>query len=401
MWETNEPKMNIRTKFAAKAQKSDNFSELCREFNISRKTGYKWLEIYEKDGPGGMGDASRRPKSHANSLTEEVICRIVLLRNAHPTWGARKLQEVYRRAHKEAPSESSVKRVLERCGLVKKRRTRGAKTTGNIIRTGIKAAAPNDVWTIDFKGYWYDANGKSNPFTVRDEFSRYVLELRHLPNGTGESVKSCMIRLFKEHGLPQAIRSDNGTPFACTRSVLGISKLSAWWLTLGIELERSRPGKPQDNGGHERMHADVMREIEGLAKSGNKALKQDPGARQASFDIWRKEFNDDRPHEAIGMRMPKEVYKPSTRLYDAEEFDIEYDGMERRSVQPEGSFKFEYNRYFVSTSLAGYDVGLKFVDGRYEVYFCQLLMGVLDPTAKIFEPILPPEKLSSRKRRYK
>jgi putative transposase len=198
--------------------------------------------------------------------------------------------------------------------------------------------------------------------------------------------------------LPKAIRSDNGTPFACTRSLLGVSKLSAWWLALGVGLERSRPGCPQDNGAHERMHLDVMREIEAIAK---RKLKGDnaEGMRQASFDRWRKEFNEERPHEALGMKMPKEVYTNSPRSYRPGEFDLDYEGMETRVVQDAGTIKVASVRYFVSTSMSGWDVGLKLVDGHYEIYFGTLLLGRLEPETESFHPVVPPEKASPKKRK--
>ena len=393
-WITNQPIMNLRASFAIKAQDTQNFSELCHEYGISRKTGYKWLAIYSKEGVARMQDASRRPKASPNALSEEQVCRIVRLRQAHPAWGARKLQEIYRRSYGEPPSESSFKRVLERCALVTKRPKRRISNTGAILNTGRKALAPNDIWTIDFKGWWYDAEGKSNPLTVRDEFSRYILELRHVDNGTTDAVKRALEQVFERCGLPKAIRSDNGSPFACTRSLKGISQLSAWWLALGIELERSRPGCPQDNGAHERMHADLMREIESIAKRRLKADQADVkhGARKAGFDLWRKEFNEERPHEALEMKMPSEIYRKSERRYQRGEFDLDYEGMETRKVQATGSIRMKGVSYFLTRSLSGWEVGLSYEKGGYAVYFCKLRLGTLEPETASILPTAAPEK---------
>jgi putative transposase len=329
--------MNIRAQFAARAADPNaNISELCREYNISRKTGYKWLERYLAKGVQAMGDASRKPKNSPASLCADTVCELVRLRVAHPTWGARKIAELFKRSGRQAPCESSIKRVFDKAGLSEKRRPRRVNKTGGILRTGFKAAGCNDVWTIDFKGSWYDPEGKSNPLTVRDEFSRYVLELRHLERGTTEAVMACFEALFTKHGLPRVIRSDNGQPFACTSAIFGLTKLSTWFMALGISLERGRPGRPQDNGGHERMHADIAREIEAAAKCQRKEPKR-IGQRQASFDLWREEFNGTRPHESLGMQRPADVYKASERAYEPGGFALQYEGMQERRVGDGGT----------------------------------------------------------------
>ena len=199
-WQTTDT-MNQRTEFALRSLQCENFRELCREFKISPKTGYKWKERFLSEGLGGLQNESRRPKSSPEALDEEVIFRLVRLKTAHPFWGARKLMELYRRSWGEAPSESSIKRVLGRCGLVEKLRRRATAATTGRLTQGLKAGAPNEVWTIDFKGWWKDGGGRSNPLTVRDEFSRYVLMLRHLPNGRTETVRACLEELFERHGL--------------------------------------------------------------------------------------------------------------------------------------------------------------------------------------------------------
>lgn len=399
-WNTQN-NMNQRSKFVLEAQKPGaNISELCREFGISRKTAYKWLSRYEEGGVAGMADQSRRPKSPSSELPEEVVCRIVQLRRAHETWGARKLVALYERAYGPAPSESSVKRILAKTGMAEKQRPRRpAPSAANLLRDGRKAAACNDIWTVDFKGWWYDAEGKSMPLTVRDEHSRYVLELRHLEDGKGGSVKAVFERLFTIHGLPKAIRSDNGSPFACASAVLGLTKLSAWWLALGIELERSRPGCPQDNGAHERMHADVAREIQALAKRRLAGVGANP-LRQAQFDAWREEFNSVRPHEALEMRRPADVYTPSERKYEPGEFNLSYEGMEERRVQVTGQATYERVVFRLPTALAGWTVGLK-REGDWKtmgVYFAGLRLGHLDLEVEKFQPVAPPQKAAPKRR---
>ena len=359
-----------------------NFRELCREFGISPKTGYKWKERFIAEGLYGLKDESRRPRTSPEALSEEIVCRVVKLKTAHRFWGARKLQELYKRSWGQAPSESSIKRVLERCGLVDKKRRRAAAETGRLAR-GRKAAASNEIWTVDFKGWWKDTGGKSNPLTVRDEASRYILELRHLPDACTETVQGCFEALFERYGLPQAIRSDNGAPFACAHGLLGLSRLSAWWLALGIELERNRPGCPQDNGGHERMHKDVKREIQALASRSGPASD---AARQAAFEVWRREFNDERPHDSLGMKCPAEVYEKSARRFEGTPEEIGYEGMESRRVQKRGWIAYESVRYQISVALGGWNVGLKSTGGTLEVYFGRLLIGWIEPESESFKP---------------
>ena len=253
--------MDQRLEFALKALQSPNFRELCREYGISAKTGYKWRDRFMENGLAGLHELSRRPHGHAAELSEAVVCQIVRLKQAHPHWGPRQIQALYARRHPgTVPSESSFKRVLERAGLTVPRRVHRAQEAGRLAR-GLKAQQPNDVWTVDFKGWWKDRTGlRVEPLTVRDEHSRMLLEMKALADSKTETVRGCFEELFQRHGLPGAIRSDNGVPFASYNGLLGLSRLSAWWLALGIDLEQGRPGCPQDNGAHERMHRDIRRD---------------------------------------------------------------------------------------------------------------------------------------------
>jgi transposase InsO family protein len=388
-WKAVEP-MNQRTEFVLRAMKTDNFRELCQEYGISTKTGYKWKERFLESGLSGMAELSRRPKSSPTGLEEATVCEIVRLKERHRYWGPRKIRRVYERLHGQAPSESSFKRVLERAGLVEPRRQRSRQQSGR-LSSGRKAQAPNEVWTVDFKGWWYEAQGRRcEPLTVRDEYSRYVLELRAVADARTQTVQSCFERLFAQHGLPGAIRSDNGVPFASDQGVLGLSRLSAWWVALGIDLERGRPGCPQDNGGHERLHLDVERELRG----------QTVEDQQAAFEEWRRSFNQERPHQALGMKCPAELYHPSERKYEGTPEDLNYERMESRRVAKQGCIRWAKERVFISCALAGWSVGLEACPaGKWNVWFGRLLLGQLEEQTLSFQrtDCCPPRSQSRAK----
>ena len=367
--------MDQRKEFVMKALRTANFRALCEEYGISPKTGYKWHERFLQFGLEGMSEQSRRPRRHAEQLSEEVVCEIVRFKEKHRHWGPRKIRELYLRRHGEAVSESSFKRVLARAGLIEPRRRRQRSIEAGRLWSGHRGQAPNEVWTVDFKGWWYDGQGKRcEPLTVRDEHSRYVLELRRMADARTDTVRECFERLFERHGLPGAIRSDNGSPFAQVRGVMGLSRLSAWWVALGIDLERGRPGHPQDNGGHERMHRDIRMELE------------PDTAEQEALDLWRQEFNHERPHEALGMKCPSEVYQPSARGYKGTPEDLDYPGMDSRKVGGQGKIGYHGTPLFIGTSLAGWSVGLKpLANGQLETWFGRLLLGWIDPATESFQ----------------
>lgn len=369
--------MNERSEFVLRAMATDDFRELCREYGISPKTGYKWKERFMRDGLAGVAEHSRRPRSSPSGLPEAVVCEMIRLKEAHRGWGPRKIRELYARLHGAgAPSESSVKRVLERAGFVEKRRLRRREQAGR-LHSGRRAAAPNEVWTVDFKGSWHAGNGlRCEPLTVRDEYSRYVLALRRLKDARTETVKACFEELFRRHGLPGAIRSDNGPPFASVRALLGLTRLSAWWLALGIDLERGRPGCPQDNGGHERLHLDIARELE----------RARLGEDQAVLDTWRHSFNHERPHEALGMRCPSDLYIPSKRAYPEPIGDLTYAGMRSLKVTNIGCISFRGQWVFLSGALAGWSVGLEPAGEKlWNVWFGRLRIGQLDAQTLSFQ----------------
>lgn len=251
--------MSQKLEFIEKASAPEaNISALCREYGISRQTGHKWLRRFRAQGYTGLVEQSRRPLVSPFTTAEEVVVRILELRDHHWSWGPDKIARVLRRAHGEgAPSKSTVARVLQRLGQMSRRRRR-VRVWSVDERPRVEVHAPNDLWTVDIKGWWLARNReRCEPLTVRDAFSRKVLAVTLLePYRTGH-VRDVLRELFERHGVPTAIQSDNGTPFVCTRARGGLSRLSAWLVSLGIRLIRSRPGCPQDNGGHERMHRDL------------------------------------------------------------------------------------------------------------------------------------------------
>ena len=389
-WKKSEP-MQQRIEFALKAMRTLNFRALCQEYGISTKTGYKWKERFVREGLVGMEEESRRPKSHSEQLPEEEVCQIVRLKLAHLSWGPRKIRELYLRRHGEVASESTFKRVLERAGLTQKRRRRRATEAGRLCK-GRRASVPNEVWTVDFKGWWRNRDKRCEPLTVRDEYSRYVLEVRAVEDARSETVRESFEQLFARQGLPQAIRSDNGAPFASTYGLWGLSRLSVWWVALGIELERGRPGHPQDNGAHERMHKDISRELEAMGQCD-----------QAALDLWRQTFNYERPHEALRMRCPGEVYIASPRKYEGTPQDLHYPQMCSRRVCQHGTIRLEGERLFLSTSLAGWSVGLKPIATELmEVWFGRLLLGQVDlSTSNFIRADIRPNKTANQQKKCK
>ena len=365
---------DVRKEFAMKALAAGaNLSGLCREYGVTRKTGRQWRDRARRDGIDRLAEHSRRPKSSPAELGEAVVCEIVRLKRAHPAWGPRKICELYRRAYEQALSISSCHRVLKKTGLVEPRRRR-RKRDPAIVLGAARALGPNDVWTVDHKGYWrLRDGGRCEPLTVRDAFSRYILCAQVLENSRIETVQAEFLRLFQLYGLPKVIKSDNGSPFASSGAPLGLTKLSAWWVSLGIELEHSRPGHPQDNGAHERMHKDIAAEV---------AAKMQPNrrAQQAALDMWREEYNHRRPHQALQERFPAEVYRSSPRSLSTSRALIEYGaGFFVRKVTTGGAIKWHGQSICISTAIAGHEVGLRLASADHlEVWFNHLHLGGID-----------------------
>lgn len=376
--------MDVKFEFALKALDSYvSMKDLCAEYGISRPTGHKWRDRFIQEGLKGLQEHSRRPKISPNQTSEDVICDLIRFKTAHPKWGPKKIHELYCRAHsnQEPPSLTTVKRILDKAGLVEHRKRR-SRTTKQRLENRITAEKPNDLWTVDFKGWWYTSDGlKCEPLTVRDDYSKYILSIKALQKATTEEVRTEFEKLFAINGLPKVIRSDNTPPFASIRGLLGLTKLSVWWLALGIELDRITPGKPQENGSHERMHWDIKRELQGQIR-GN--LKQ----HQARFDIWRDEFNSVRPHESLKMKTPESLYTRSHIRMPAEIPMIDYPaGFLLRNVNNRGMVTINRHRVFISYAFSGYDVGLREnYDETYTVWFDNLRLGEIDMRTYGFSP---------------
>ena len=382
--ETN--KMEQKEAFINEMLKNNKpFKHLCAEFGISEKTGYKWKNRFFDKGKAGLLNESKNP-SHPNTIDGDTAAELIRIKNAHVAWGPKKIREIYARAYpnKEVPSLSSVKRILDKAGLVKKRIIRKpASSDCPRLQQQIQASESNDVWCIDFKGWWKSGGEKCEPLTVRDKLSRKILCVQLMTSKTSEAVRVVMTKLFKTYGLPKAIHSDNGAPFAAANGTLNLTNLSAWWITLGIMPDRSLKGCPGQNGSLERMHADIAREIEGKNTGGIKTT-------QAFIDEWVKEYNSVRPNEAIGMKTPDEVYTPSKRKYIGDYDEIDYPiGFLTRRVTGSGEIIVNSIRVSVGFALRGLQVGLRpsVEENIYDVFLTDFLLGTLDMNSTCFYPL--------------
>lgn len=386
-WKETRP-MDQRAEFVLKAEaKMVPFRELCREYGITPKTGYKWMERFRAGGVAALHDQSTRPKSSPAGLAEDAVCRIVALKQAHPHWGPRKLQSLYAKNHPAAdlPSESSFKRVLEKAGLVEKRAARRPPQEAGRIQSRRQAQGPNEVWTVDFKGWWHAADHRRcEPLTIRDAHSRFLLCVEPLESSKTEAVRARFEKAFETYGLPETIRSDNGPPFASPNGLLGLSALSVWWLAVGISLDRIDPGRPGQNGSHERMHRDISLEVQATARG-------DLESQRAALALWRDEYNQVRPHEALGYRTPAQVYTPSTRRFEGTPERLAYaDGFADRRVRNCGTIQLGKSHIFLSSALRGWNVGLREEkDGLVGVWFGAMRLGAIDRATESFKAAAP------------
>jgi transposase InsO family protein len=365
--------MDQKTQFIADVLRGTlSIAELCDSYGISRKTGYKWIDRYVKEGPAGLIDQSRRPSSSPNSTPAELVDAILQSRQRHPTWGAKKLLKILRDKHPRWPwpQRSAVCEILKRHGLVPKRRRRRA--IGHPGKPSTLVTAPNQLWCADYKGQFKTGDGRyCFPLTVTDDYSRYLLSCHGLLNTSVVDAKPVFTRLFREFGLPQRIRTDNGVPFA-THTLARLSRLSAWWVRLGVIPELIEPGKPQQNGRHERMHKTLKDEA---TRPSSASLR----SQQRRFDHFRAEFNDERPHEALDMDTPASWYEPSAREMPSRLPRLEYpDRFETRYVSANGGIRWNSQWVCVSTVCTGEYVGLEEIDnGIWNVYFGPLKLGRL------------------------
>jgi transposase InsO family protein len=373
-WSDTSP-MDERARFVLDAF-SDCFTmtELCERYGISRKTGYKWIERYKGGGDPACADESRAPRTHPNATPEDVVELIVQLRGKYPDAGPRTLLWHLEKldARRSWPSPSTIGEILKRHDLIKPRRRRRPRMTWSQARTLIDA--PNQVWTADFKGQFRLRNGLlCYPLTILDGHTRFLLTCRALKTTATEPARRGFEAAFEEFGLPSVIRTDNGVPFAAPSSVLGLSGLSVWLLKLGIRLERSRPGKPQDNGAHERMHRTL--------KAG--ACRPPRGtfsAQQRALNEFRRIYNEERPHHALGMQTPASLYQSSERAYPGEAPDPVYPPhFERRRITKIGVFSWHRQQIFVTEALRNETLGFEWIaDGLWSVFFGEVLLGRFD-----------------------
>jgi transposase InsO family protein len=374
--------MDERLRFVARLLEGEAMTEVCREFGISRKTGYKIFARYKEHGLEALSDRSRRPVRYANQLPPQIETLIVECKQGKPHWGARKIRELLVRrldGDIRVPAKSTIHAVLDRHGLVKRLGRRRNRAHGTPLSPGV---APNDLWCADFKGEFKLGNGRyCYPLTVTDHASRFLLMCEALESTREDPAVTAFEQLFRERGLPGAIRSDNGVPFASPNALFNLSKLSVWWLRLGIAIERIKPGHPQQNGRHERMHLTLKREA--TRPAGMNALQQ-----QARFDAFRSEFNAERPHEALAMRCPAELYSASSRNYRGLP-EIAYPLHDREVlVTACGRICMHRKRVNISGVLAGQKLGIKEVDeGIWLVSFLDYDLGYIDLEQKTLQPL--------------
>ncbi len=351
---------------------------LCESYGISRKTGYKWVTRYLADGAAGLEDRSRAPRRHGRRMAPALSEAILALRRARPHWGPRKLRAVLTRESPSVswPAASTMGDLLRAHGLSEPRRRRRRALPAS--RPFLDVAAPNDVWCIDFKGWFRTGDGRRcDPLTITDADSRFVLACRIVDPRT-EPVRAVVEEIFQTYGLPRAIRSDNGAPFASTGAA-GLSRLSLDWVKAGIRLERIEPGKPQQNGRHERMHRTLKAET-------SRPPAASLAEQQARFDAFRHDFNHYRPHEALDQRTPAALYRPSPRPWPGNPARLWYDAdhAERR-VRPSGEIKWGGKLVFISEVLAGEAVGVAETHtGDWIVRYADIDLGTIDQKTSKF-----------------
>jgi transposase InsO family protein len=378
--------VDLRTEFMNRVVRGERVTDLCREY-VSRKTGDKLKQRFKQLGVAGLQDQSRAPKVIPHRTPPELVEIIVAERKLHPSWGPKKLKDMLeRRLERSLPAASTFGDILTRNGLVdpsKSRPRHKAKPTSLSIAT-----APNDLWCIDYKGQFrLGDRSYCYPLTITDQFSRYFLSCEGMAAISDEAARDVCQEVFRTNGLPCRMRSDNGAPFAST-GLAGLTKLSAYWMQLGIVLERSRPGHPEDNGRHERMHRTLKFETARPARAN--LLQQ-----QERFDEFLDEFNQERPHEALDMKRPAEVYGRSPRPYPPSLPEPTYPAHDDvLRVGPEGSLYFRRRQFYFAAALSGQHIGVREQsDGRWLVTFMNLDLGYLNSDNKLIpiDASTPPE----------
>jgi putative transposase len=370
--------MDERMRFVARLLEGEAMAVLCREFGISRKTGYKIFQRYRDCGLQGLTDRSRRPYRQANKLPMQLEALILQIKRERPSWGAPKIREKLRRLHgeRQLPAISTVHAVLDRHGLVSRGRKRRYKAQGTALSLPLQ---PNDLWCADYKGEFMLADRRyCYPLTITDSASRYLLGCEALSGTQEHSAFVVFERVFRDFGLPKAIRTDNG------EALFGLSKLAVWWLRLGIAIERIKPGHPQQNGRHERMHLT-------LKKEATKPAAQNLLQQQARFDDFLDCYNRQRPHQGLGMRYPAELYLPSPRTYHGLG-ELTYPFHDKTvTVTRCGRICMERKKINLSTVFAGQNVGVKQLSDRiWLVSFMHYDLGFFDDETCRLEPLENP-----------
>lgn len=367
--------MTERLKFMLRVNEGEKITDLCEEFGISRKTGHKIIKRFKEYGPEGLYNKPRAPLRVANRTPFEIEQLILSLKHNKLSWGAPKLRELflkkYPRLH--CPCETTFHSILDKNNLTKRRRRRSSyKAQGSYLSV---PQNPNDLWSADFKGHFKMKNKQyCYPLTITDNVSRYVFACDALESVKVQEAVNIFERVFKENGLPTAIKTDNGVPFSHPQALHGLSPLSVWWLSLGIKLERIDPGCPQQNGRHERMHRSLKSWLS-LEKLGSNILQQ-----QEYLDEFVEEFNNERPHESLDMQVPAAVHKSSTRIYDGKEPDYQYIGADKViSVNLSGEVLINKYRIYVGRAFKGYEIGItEQEDEKYLVNFMDYEIGFFD-----------------------
>lgn len=376
--------MDERLKFVARLLDGEKMAVLCREFDISRKTGYKILTRYNDSGLEGLTDRSRRPYRHANQLPFQIEKLIVRLKQDKPTWGAPKIRERLVRLYPDVhrPAISTVHAILDRHGLVERRKRRRNKAMGTALS---HSGRPNELWCADYKGEFMLADRRyCYPLTITDFASRYPIACEALSTTKEAYAFTVFESVFKEFGLPNAIRTDNGVPFASPNALFNLSKLSVWWLRLGIDIERIKPGCPQQNGRHERMHLTLK--LETTKPAAANFLQQ-----QAKFDDFIDCFNNERPHQALDMHCPAERYTPSLRPYTGLP-DLDYPFHDKAvTVTTCGRICFDRKKINLSLVFAGQTLGIKQVEDHiWLASFMDYDLGYFDDETCRLEPLQNP-----------
>jgi putative transposase len=377
--------MSQKMEFVERAMRPGaRVSGLCREYGISRETGYKWLNRFKREGAAGLEEKSRRPRESPWTTAEEVVAEILSMRERYPRRGPKKLVVMLReKLGASTPSVATTARVLKRLGMVRQRSRFGRAVSIIEKRPDVQPKGPNELWTVDFKGWWRARDGqRCEPLTVRDAFSRFVLAIQVLASPSMSEARRVFEGLFKKYGVPDAIQVDNGTPFIHVQSRGGLTRLSAWWISLGIRVVRSRPGCPQDNGGHERMHRDMRADLQAFPAGSRPA-------EQRACDRWRVEFNHVRPHEALCGKRPAELYKASKRQPIKTKFFYP-PGHIVRTVLDDGSLCMSGARIMVGQALARERVALQSLGGTlHRLWFRGLDLGTVDlpPSNRLIDEI--------------